>query len=98
MKVIRMKENLFELPECIKKLEIEDDITQLPAVQNLFEQFESTTADWYIQKNHTLLHLEEAAELKRLTRCNYEKTHLTLRSRTDKTFFIQEYKKEVMQT
>lgn len=80
---IKIKEDAFKIPQVLS-----DEASELLNVQNLYEQFEATTKDWYIAKLTTMLHLEEAEAMKSLAEYDFQEVQLSLKSRDDKTFSI----------
>lgn len=96
MVISRIKRNEFEIPSCIQKLVVDGVTSELDTVVNLYEKFNFGTEEWFFSKYSTLIHLDEAEEVKRLVGNDLEKVRLLLKSRKDKFFSFKMNQYEVI--
>lgn len=89
MKIVGMKKTLFQIPEDIKELVMNENVLKLTTIKAAYEKFDTNTEDYYISKYTTMLHMEEAEDMKRLAKYEIENAELSLKSWTDKLFFIK---------
>lgn len=81
--LVKIEKDEFEIPECILKLEVYNDLSKLDEVKNLYDQLEFGSEKWYISKFTTLIHLEEAATRKRLANSNLTEVEIYPKSRQE---------------